>query len=277
MARSPAWGRRSSAFGYEWGFQHGSLLAYEIELLRERDGAGDPWTLVDAVMSDPAKLGGPVAKLLTEGLRKGWKRLADERRALLKLLSRCAVSKDQALRMYDATARAKAGIEAKDAELLRNPYLLFERDRRSADPIAHARSTGACSLMRRYESSSPCRNRAASKTPPTNGGCAHSSWVSWSARRPRGTHCSPGAGSSNGHGKHALQPPCPLGENVLDVCEESFAPGRRTCGNRLRASQPTNSTGSSSAAGSSAARCSAERRASRTLPSSTGGGAWMRG
>ncbi len=25
-----------SAFGYEWGFQHGSLLAYEIELERER-------------------------------------------------------------------------------------------------------------------------------------------------------------------------------------------------------------------------------------------------
>src|SRR5208337_1002576 len=24
------------AFGYEWGFQHGSLLAYEIELERER-------------------------------------------------------------------------------------------------------------------------------------------------------------------------------------------------------------------------------------------------
>ena len=46
----PGLGSALSAFGYEWGFQHGSLLAYEIELLREREGGGDPWALVDAVM-----------------------------------------------------------------------------------------------------------------------------------------------------------------------------------------------------------------------------------
>ena len=132
----PGLGSALSAFGYEWGFQHGSLLAYEIELLREREGGGDPWSLVDAVMDNPAKLGGPLAKLLTDGLRKGWKRLADDRRALLQLLGRCAISEDQALRMYDTTARGQAGIEANDTELLRNPYLLFERDRPAADPIA---------------------------------------------------------------------------------------------------------------------------------------------
>ena len=104
-------------------------------MLREGKGGGDPWALVDAVMNDPATLSGPVAKLLTDGLRKGWKRLADERRALLQLLGRCAISEDQALRRYDTTARAEASIEASDAELLRNPYLLFERDRRAADPI----------------------------------------------------------------------------------------------------------------------------------------------
>lgn len=105
-------------------------------MLREREGGGDPWSLLDAVMDNPAKLGGPLAKLLTDGLRKGWKRLADDRRALLQLLGRCAVSEDQALRVYDTTARMDAGIEANDAELLRNPYLLFERDGRAADPIA---------------------------------------------------------------------------------------------------------------------------------------------
>ena len=116
----PGLGSALSAFGYEWGFQHGSLLAYEIELLRERQSGGDPWALVDVVMNEPAKLGGPVAKLLKDGLRKGWKRLADERRALLQLLGRCAISEDQALRIYDTTARAEARIEASDAELLRN-------------------------------------------------------------------------------------------------------------------------------------------------------------
>ena len=105
----PGLGSALSAFGYEWGVQHGSLLAYEIELLRERQGGGDPWALVDAVMEEPAKLGGPVAKLLRDGLRRGWKRLATDRRALLQLLGRCAISEDQALRMYDTTARAEAG------------------------------------------------------------------------------------------------------------------------------------------------------------------------
>ena len=89
----PGLGSALSAFGYEWGFQHGSLLAYEIELLRERQGSGDSSALVDAVMNDPAKLGKPVAKLLTDGLRKGWKRLADERRALLQLLAAAAPSR----------------------------------------------------------------------------------------------------------------------------------------------------------------------------------------
>ena len=220
----PGLGSALSAFGYEWGFQHGSLLAYEIELAREREGDGHPWALVDAVMDVPAKLGGPVAKLLTDGLRRGWKRLADDRRALLQLLGRCAVSEDQALRMYDATARAKAGIEAKDAELLRNPYLLFERDRRTADPIAYGAVDRGLfpdeAVREQFPVPEPSRiedpaderrvralvvsllERAASEGHtllPRN-------WVIQRAR------------------EHALQPPCPLGENVLDVCEESFAP-----------------------------------------------------
>ena len=220
----PGLGSALSAFGYEWGFQHGSLLAYEIELLREREGGGHPWALVGAVMDVPARLGGPVAKLLTEGLRKGWKRLSEERRALLRLLSRCAVSEDQALRMYDATARAKAGIEAKDAELIRNPYLLFERDRRTADPIAYGAVDRGLfpdeAVREQFPVPEPSRiedpaderrvralvvgllERAATE--------GHTllprSWVIQRAR------------------EHALQPPCPLGENVLDVCEEGFAP-----------------------------------------------------
>jgi hypothetical protein len=61
----PGLGSALSAFGYEWGFQHGSLLAYEIELEREREGGGNPWALVDAMMEDPARLDGPMAKLLS--------------------------------------------------------------------------------------------------------------------------------------------------------------------------------------------------------------------
>jgi hypothetical protein len=60
----PGLGSALSAFGFEWGFQHGSLLAYEIELERERQGGkGSPWERVDAVMEDPSRLDSPTALL----------------------------------------------------------------------------------------------------------------------------------------------------------------------------------------------------------------------
>ncbi len=220
----PGLGSALSAFGYEWGFQHGSLLAYEIELLRERRGDGDPWAFVDAMMDDPAKLGRPVAKLLKDGLRRGWRRLADERRALLQLLSRCALSEDQALRMYDTTKREEAGIKASDAELLRNPYLLFERDRRAADPIAFgAVDRGlfpAESVREQFpvlepslveDPADPRRVRALVVDLLEEAAAEGHTLLprSWVIRRAR---------------ERALQPPCPLGENVLGTSEEGFEP-----------------------------------------------------
>ena len=175
-------------------------------------------------MNDPARLGGPVAKLLTDGLHRGWKRLADDRRALLQLLGRCAVSEDQALRMYDTTARAKAGIEASDAELLRNPYLLFERDRRAADPIAFGavdrglfpdeavREQFPVPEPSRIEDPTEERRVRALVVDLLEEAAAEGHTLlprSWAIRRAR---------------ERSLQPPCPLGESVLDACEESFAP-----------------------------------------------------
>lgn len=218
----PGLGSALSAFGYEWGFQHGSLLAYEIELLRERSGGGDPWRLVDAVMENPAKLEGPVAKLLSASLRKGWKRLAAERRELLQLLGRCAVSEDQALRFYDATARADAGIGVADADLLANPYLLFERDRRSADRIAFGivdrglfpdesiRKQFPVPEESRIEDPADARRVRALVVDLLEEATRQGHTLlprSWVIRRAR---------------DRALQPPCPLGEGVLNATEESF-------------------------------------------------------
>ena len=219
----PGMGSALSAFGFEWGFQHGSLLAYEIDLLREREGSDDPWKLVDAIVTEPAKLGGPVARLLTDGLRKGWKRLADERRSLLQLLSRCAISEDQALRIYDTTARGDASIEAGDAELLRNPYLLFERDRRAADPIAFGAVDRGLFPDESVQEKFPVPEPSRVEDPADNRrvralvvdlleeAASEGHTVlprNWIIRRAR---------------ERALQPPCPLGENVLDAYEDSFA------------------------------------------------------
>lgn len=228
----PGLGSALSAFGYEWGFQHGSLLAYEIELMRERDGGGDPWALVDAVMNDPGKLRGPTAKLLTTGLRKGWMRLTDERRSLIRLLGRCSISDDQALRIYDTTARADAGIGASDVELLRNPYLLFERDRRAADPIAFGavdRGLFPDEAVRTQfplttpslvdDPADPRRVRALVVDLLEEAAVEGHTLLprSWVIQRAR---------------ERTLQPPCPLGENVLDACEEDFAPVLAQTGTR---------------------------------------------
>jgi hypothetical protein len=217
----PGLGSALSAFGYDWGFQHGSLLAYELEILREKKG-GDPWKLVETVMDEPAKLGGDTAKLLSAGMRKGWKRLNPERRALLQLLGRCAISENEALRFYDATSRADAGIGATDAELLANPYFLFEGDRRSVDPVSFGvvdrglfpdesiRKEFPVPAPSRIDDPADGRRVRALVVDLREEASAQGHTVvprSWVIRRAR---------------ERELQPPCPLGENVLDAAEESF-------------------------------------------------------
>ncbi len=220
----PGLGSALFAFGYEWGFEHGNLLAYEIELLRQRQGGGDPWELVDAVMKEPAQLGGDVAELLTPELRNGWKRLPRERRELLKLLSRCAISEQQALRMYDWDERSTAGIYVSDRDLLRNPYLLFECDRHSPDPIAFGaidrgmfpgetvRNAFPVPEPSRIEDPSDRRRVRALVVDLLEDAAAEGHTLlprSWVSRRAR---------------ERELKPPCPLGEDVLEACEEYFAP-----------------------------------------------------
>ena len=220
----PGLGSALTAFGYEWGFQHGSLLAYEIELERERRGSGHPWQIFDAMMQDGKALKGPIATLVTPGLRRGWKSLGHERRALLELLSRCAIGEDQALRLYDRTMRKDAGIDVSDTELLTNPYLLYERDRRSVDPVAFGAVDRGLFPDESVRGEFPVPEPSSITDPADSrrvralvvdlleGGANEGHTVlpqSWVIRRAR---------------DRALQPPCPLGENVLSATEPVFAP-----------------------------------------------------
>lgn len=220
----PGLGSALAAFGYEWGFQHGSLLAYEIALAMEEESEGDPWQMVDAVMDDPTKLGGTMSGLLFPSLRKGWKALTPEKRSLLRLLSRCAISESQALRLYDKTKRAEAGIGLAEADFLANPYGLFECDRRSPDPIAFGavdrgvfpeealRAAGAVPLAKEVDDpADPRRVRALVADLLEEAALQGHTLLprDWAIRRARA---------------RALQPPCPLGDNVLDASEASFAP-----------------------------------------------------
>ncbi|MBW1796091.1 MAG: AAA family ATPase [Deltaproteobacteria bacterium] len=130
----PGLGSALTAFGLEYG----NLVAYDIASILAQEGQEwneDPWPLVEKVLHDPSILGSSVAKYIGKTLAKKWDALTDERRALLKLISRFDINFEQAKRYYQPTERDKSGIEVADRALLENPYLLYELDRRQVDPI----------------------------------------------------------------------------------------------------------------------------------------------
>jgi len=132
----PGLGSALTAFGVE----NGSLIAYELErmLLEKPETAGsDPWLLVDRLFTNPEKFPPDIGRKIGKTIQNTWRSLPDERRALLKLLSRFELTSDQATRYYvhEDKQRAAYGIKVGDAELIVNPYRLFEIDRLTPDPI----------------------------------------------------------------------------------------------------------------------------------------------
>lgn len=126
---APGLGAALSAFGID----NGVLLAYRLApLLQENE---DPWPLVDRMFSDPESVLSGSSAAVGETLCRTWSELPDERRALIQLLSRFALTAEQAKRYYQPTERTKAGLEVSDADLLANPYLLYELDRDMPEPI----------------------------------------------------------------------------------------------------------------------------------------------
>ena len=127
----PGLGSALSAFGLQFG-------TFVARVLVEKAGDNvDPWPLVDKMFADPQKhLPDTLAGSIGTTLCKKWSRLHDQRRALLKLVSRFEITGEQATRLYVQEERAKAGIDTSDAAILANPYLLYELTRLTADPIS---------------------------------------------------------------------------------------------------------------------------------------------
>lgn len=127
----PGLGSALSAFGLELG----TFVACAVA---EKAGDNaDPWPLLDKVFADPKKhLPAHLAEGIGKTLCDKWKRLPDERRKLLKLISRFEISRDQAKCLYVKELRDKAGIDAEDKDILANPYLLYEVTRLNADPVS---------------------------------------------------------------------------------------------------------------------------------------------
>lgn len=120
-----------------FGFKHGNFLAYELaSKLGENE---DPWPIVNNVFHNPSILPRNLAQQITPTFQAKWNEIninKPNRLALLKLLARMELSIEQAVRFYIEEEREAAGIESKDYDLLADPYLIYELDRISSDPIS---------------------------------------------------------------------------------------------------------------------------------------------
>ena len=127
----PGLGPALSAFGLELG----TFIAYE--LMEKAGENADPWPLVKAMFAKPdAYLPPDMAGGVGKTLQAKWERLPEERRALLKLISRFELSGDQAELLYVQEKRTSNGIGLSDAVIIGNPYTVFEAMRLTNDPVS---------------------------------------------------------------------------------------------------------------------------------------------
>jgi hypothetical protein len=127
----PGLGAALSAFGIELG----TLVAREIEA--KIGDNEDPWPTVDNAFKNPSKYLSPqLASQITVELQKTWDKLPDERRALLKLISRLEITPEQGTPVYVSEERERAGVECDDKQILENPYLMYELTRGTETPIS---------------------------------------------------------------------------------------------------------------------------------------------
>jgi ATP-dependent exoDNAse (exonuclease V) alpha subunit len=129
----PGLGAALNAFG----IGNGNFLAYELSSFVEENE--DPWPLIDSVFSKTSQLPSDVTSLVSSDMIEKWNYIKAEkpqRMALLKLLARFEITLEQALRFYNEELREQSRINCEDEDLITNPYLFYELDRHSLEPIS---------------------------------------------------------------------------------------------------------------------------------------------
>ncbi|XVJ60006.1 MAG: AAA family ATPase [Tepidisphaera sp.] len=125
----PGLGAVLRAFGLTRGLFVGHAL-------QQRAGENaDPWPEVDAAFAQPGKVLAPELQRDVKELSATWKSLPAERRNYLRLLSRFELTVEQAQHLYEAGSRQKRGWAASDAELLANPYRIYECSRHDPEGV----------------------------------------------------------------------------------------------------------------------------------------------
>jgi hypothetical protein len=116
------------------GIGMGNFIAHALTQMVGDDG--NPWQAWDTLLSNPGKFLAPeLARNIGSTIAKSWQRMPKESRSYLELLSRIDLSQEQASILAVAEQREEHGISVSDAELLANPYLLYEATRLTGAPL----------------------------------------------------------------------------------------------------------------------------------------------
>lgn len=111
------------------GLRLGTALTYDLAASGALRADDDPWPLVDAILRGDRDAPSPAYRPDIDATARTWAALTHERRSLLQLLSRFALSPAQARRWFDPTERARAIRGSVDDEaLLANPFRIAECD-----------------------------------------------------------------------------------------------------------------------------------------------------
>ncbi|MBI4304299.1 MAG: hypothetical protein HY665_08200 [Chloroflexi bacterium] len=110
------------------GLRLGTAFAMDLAGTGKVNPEDDPWPVVDAIFRGHDKPPLPVYTADVLNVAKTWMHLSEERKTLLRLLSRFELTCDQAWRWFNPEHRPSAGGPISDGELLANPYLMAEWD-----------------------------------------------------------------------------------------------------------------------------------------------------
>lgn len=129
------------------GLRLGTAMCLDLRAQEAYAANDDPWPVLDGILrgkKPPSRAYG--ADL--ETVQPIWATLSDERRALLKLLSRFDLSPKQAKRWFNERDRTRAiAGPVSDADILANPYRISEDDLGSAGELPVSISTIDQGLM----------------------------------------------------------------------------------------------------------------------------------
>jgi hypothetical protein len=111
------------------GMRLGTSLVLELIAKGSIKPTDDPWPTVDMILRGKKPPPQDAYKADVKAVANTWIGLTDERRALLRLLSRMSLSSAQARRWFDAARRKNASRHPiTDAAILANPYRIAECD-----------------------------------------------------------------------------------------------------------------------------------------------------